>query len=63
MITGLIFEIVIGEYENARKDTWLVNAQSLTKALKKAEAIRLKQKELWKGYRIISVRELGELFE
>ena len=62
MIVGVIYEVVIGVDAAHPHDRWLIDAPSLLAAVKKANAKRRKQKDLWKGFYITSVRELGEVF-
>jgi len=62
MIVGVIYEVVIGIDATNPHDRWLIEAPSLQAAVKKANAKRRKQRELWKDFHVTSVRELGEVF-
>lgn len=57
----MVYEIVIGETVGLSCYRWLIEAQTLLKAVEKAERKRKLNKSLYRGWVITSAKEIGEL--
>lgn len=56
----MIYEVIIGESASLAKDRLLIAANSLEAAVKKANKKR-HDSSFYKGWRVTSAREIGEL--